>query len=153
MSVRSKRADFEAFVLEVEPRLRIALSAAMGPDLGRDATAAALAYAWENWDSVASKDNPGGYLYRVGRSSQRRRKEPPWLPVPEPRTPEIEPELPDALARLSEKQPLAVVLVHAFDWTRSEVAEYTGVSVSTVDNHLARGLRKLRTHLGVQVSA
>ncbi len=153
MSERSNRADFEAFVLDVEPRLRIALSAVFGPDLGRDATASALAHAWENWESISTKDNPGGYLYRVGRSSQRRRKEPKWLPVPEPRTPEIEPELPDALARLSEKQRLAVVLVHAFDWTRNEVAEYTGLSVSTVDNHLARGLRKLRAHLGVQVSA
>ena len=153
MSGQPTRADFEVFVLDVEPRLRIALSAVFGPDAGRDATAAALAYAWENWDSVASKGNPGGYLYRVGRSSQRRRKEPTWLPVPEPRTPEIEPELPDALARLSEKQRLAVVLVHAFDWTRNEVAEYTGVSVSTIDNHLARGLRKLRAHLGVQVNA
>ena len=153
MSVRPDTADFEAFVLDVEPRLRIALSAVFGPDGGRDAAASALAYAWENWDAVISKDNPGGSLYRVGRSSQRRRKEPKWLPVPEPRAPEIEPELPDALARLSEKQRLAVVLVHAFDWTRHEVAELTGSSVSTVDSHLARGLRKLRADLGVHSDA
>lgn len=153
MSDRPERTDFEAFVLDVEPRLRIALSAVFGPETGRDATASALAYAWENWDSVMSKDNPPGYLYRVGRSSQRRRKQPKWLPIPDPRVPHIEPGLPDALARLSEKQRLAVVLVHAYQWTRREVAEYAGLSVSTVDNHLARGLRKLRAGLGVQTNA
>ena len=153
MTRRPDRADFEAFVLDVEPRLRIALSAVFGPEIGRDATASALAYAWENWSTLMSKDNPAGYLYRVGRSSQRRRKEPTWLPVPEPRVPDIEPALPDALTRLSEKQRLAVVLVHAYEWTRREVAEYTGLSVSTIDNHLARGLKKLRARLGVQADA
>lgn len=153
MTRRPDRADFEAFVLDAEPRLRIALSAVFGPETGRDATASALAYAWENWDALMKKDNPAGYLYRVGRSSQRRRKEPNWLPVPEPRVPEIEPALPGALARLSEKQRLVVVLVHAYQWTRGEVAEYTGLAVSTIDNHLARGLRKLRARLGVQADA
>jgi hypothetical protein len=34
--------EFETFVLEVEPRLRNALVAAYGLDLGREATSAAL---------------------------------------------------------------------------------------------------------------
>lgn len=153
MADRPARSDFEEFVLDVEPRLRLALSAVFGPDGGHDATASALAYAWENWDTVTAMENPAGYLYRVGRSSQRRRKEPTWLPVPTHRHPEIEPALPQALARLSEKQRLAVVLVHAYEWTRREVAEYTGLSLSTIDNHLARGLRKLRAGLGVRANA
>lgn len=153
MSERSVRSDFEDFVLEVEPRLRLALSAVFGPEGGRDATASALAYAWEHWDDVQAMANPAGYLYRVGRSSQRRRKEPTWMAVPAHRSPEIEPGLPDALSRLSEKQRLVVVLVHAYEWTRREVADYTGLSVSTIDNHLARGLRKLRAGLGVRASA
>ncbi len=153
MAGRPDRTDFEAFVLDIEPRLRLALGAVFGPETGRDATASALAYAWEHWNDLMEKDNPAGYLYRVGRSSQRRRKEPKWLPVPEPRTPEIEPGLPDALSRLSEKQRLAVVLVHGYEWTRREVAEYTGLAVSTIDNHLARGLRKLRARLGVRADA
>ena len=153
MAERPGRSEFEGFVLQVEPRLRIALTAVFGPEGGRDATAAALAYAWENWGRLTAMENPAGYLYRVGRSSRRRRKEPHWLPVPAHRQPEIEPGLPHALARLSEKQRLAVVLVHAYEWTRREVAEYTGLSVSTIDNHLARGLRKLRAGLGVEANA
>lgn len=145
--------DFEQFVDDAEPRLRIALVAVFGQEGGRDATAAAFAYAWEHWDEVRAMQNPAGYLYRVGRSSQRRRREPRWLPVPEHRAPEVEPALPDALARLSEKQRLAVVLVHAYDWTRREVAETTGMAVSTVDSHLARGLARLRADLGVETHA
>ena len=145
--------DFDAFFNEVEPRLRIALSAVFGPDSGRDATSAALAYAWEHWEELREMGNPAGYLYRVGRSSQRRRKAPRWLPVPADHAPEVEPALPGALAALSERQRIAVVLVHGFQWTRKEVAELTGLSTSTVDNHLARGLAKLRMRLGVESRA
>ena len=153
MADQASREEFERFVLDAEPRLRVALIAVFGPVDGREATASALAYAWEHWDRMAAMENPAGYLYRVGRSSQRRRKEPTWLPVQAHTNPEIEPALPAALSHLSEKQRLAVVLVHAYEWTRREVAEYTGLSVSTIDNHLARGLRKLRDGLGVETNA
>ena len=144
------RGSFEAFVERVEPRLRIALTAVFGPDTGRDATAEALAYGWEHWQRVSAMDNPVGYLYRVGRSSQRRRKLRPWLPVPQHVMPTVEPGLPAALASLSEKQRLAVVLVHADGWSRTEAAELMRVSVSALDTHLARGLARLRTELGVE---
>ncbi len=140
---------FEGFVREVEPRLRIALTAVFGQDRGREATAAALAWAWEHLDRVRTMENPAGYLYRVGRSSQRQRKRPAFRPIPEHEMPAIEPALPKALERLSEKQRIAVVLVHAYGWTRHEVADLVGVSVSTLDSHLARGLGKLRKSLGV----
>lgn len=39
--------SFTVFVKEVEPRLRHALVAVYGQEQGRDATAEALAYAWE----------------------------------------------------------------------------------------------------------
>ena len=144
------RGSFEAFVVRVEPRLRAALTAVFGPDTGRDATAEALAYGWEHWDRVSAMENPVGYLYRVGRSSQRRRKQRRWLPVPQQVMPLVEPGLPAALASLSEKQRLAVVLVHADGWTRTEAAELMRVSVSALDTHLARGLERLRAQLGVE---
>ena len=40
-----------------------------------------------------------------------------------------------------------VVLVHGFQWTLREVAELTGTKVTTVQNHLERGLVKLRRAL------
>ena len=147
------RLAFEAFVEHAERRLRIALTAAYGQEAGRDAAATALAYGWEHWDRVSAMENPIGYLYRVGQSSQRRKKEPVWAEVPMSAMPDVEPGLPKAIGSLSEKQRLAVVLVHAYGWARGEVAAMTGTSVSSVDTHLARGLAKLRTSLGVETHA
>lgn len=147
------RSDFEVFVLANEPKLRIALAALFGQDQGRDATSAAFLYAWEHWETVSVMGNPAGYLYRVGQSSLRRRKEPKWLPVPAMGDSEIEPGLPSALASLSAKQRVAVVLVHAYGWSRREAAELSGMSLSSLDTHLARGLAKLRSRLGVEANA
>lgn len=61
----------------------------------------------------------------------------------------FEPALPDALNELSEQQRQAVLLVHATGLTLSEAAEVLDVSVSTLRNHLARGLDRLRRSLGV----
>ena len=62
--------SFTTFVQTVEPRLRIALVARFGPERGREATAEALAYAWEEWGSVARLEYPA-YLCKVGRSRTR----------------------------------------------------------------------------------
>lgn len=153
MSVDADEAWFEGFVHEVEPRLRIALVAVFGQDRGRDAAAAALAWGWEHLERIKAMENAPGYLYRVGRSSQRERKRPVFASVrPEDRMPDVEPGLPKALGRLSEKQRIAVVMVHAYGWSRHDVAELVGVSVSTLDSHLARGLEKLRKSLGVMAN-
>ena len=124
-----------------------------GQEAGRDAAAEALAYGWEHWGTVSAMVNPAGYLYRVGRTSQRRRKEPMWASVPAHVTPDVEPGLPAAIRNLSERQRLSVVLVHAYSWSRHEVAEFTGLSVSSIDTHLSRGLAKLRASLGVETHA
>jgi RNA polymerase sigma-70 factor (ECF subfamily) len=61
----------------------------------------------------------------------------------------VEPQLPRALANLSERQRVTVVLVHSFHWSLAEVADQLGVAKGTVQNHLERGLRALREELGV----
>lgn len=153
MPIEPSHADFEAFVERVESKLRIALTALFGQDGGQDAAAEALAYCWEHWEKVSAMENPVGYLYRVGQTSQRRRKQPRWMPVPADRTPHVEPGLPLAISTLSDKQRLAVILVHAYGWSRSEVAGLARISESSVDTHLARGLSKLRASLGVDAHA
>jgi RNA polymerase sigma factor (sigma-70 family) len=143
-------AMFERFVHDVEPRLRRALVAAYGSQRGREATAEALSWAWENWDRVRAMKHPHRYLFRVGRSRTRARRQRVVFEVNTAREPQIEPRLGLALARLSERQRIAVVLVHGFGWTHREVAELTGSRSTTVQNHLERGLRKLRTALEAQ---
>jgi len=144
--------QFEAFVRLHEPRLRRALSAAYGPVLGVEATADAMAYAWQHRDRILAMDNGAGYLFRVGQSAAARLRRPgPRFVLPEPsiETPEVEPRLIELLEGLTESQRVCVVLVHAYAWTQQEVADLLGVEHATVRTHLARGLTKLRNALEV----
>lgn len=147
----SLAATYEAFVDTGGARLRRAFIAAYGPEVGAEATSDALTYAWENWERVSAMGNPAGYLYRVGQSKARRYRRRP-LRLPEPETtaqPWIEPGLPAAMARLSERQRQAILLCHGYGWTLAEVGELLGVGPSTVQRHIDRGMRKLRSTLGV----
>lgn len=145
-----EQSGFEAFLEEQEPRLRRALVAAYGVERGREALAEALAYAWEHWDRVAAMEHPVPYLYRVGQSRTRRRKTRVVFVVPEHSEPWIEPRLAEGLASLSKRQRVAVVLVFGFGWHLREVAEVCGLKVTTVQNHLERGLARLRAYLEVE---
>ena len=144
---------FETFAKTAEPRLRFALVARYGVETGTEATIDALTYGWRHWDRVGVMANPIGYLYRVGRNRAVRllpRHGKPRFPEAEPeREPWVEPGLPTALGRLSSRQRQAVVLVHAFEWTHEEVANLLGVRPTTVQNHVERGLTKLRGALKV----
>ena len=51
---------FDTFVAGCEGRLRAALTATLGADVGPDAAAEALAHGWQNWDRVRSMGNPVG---------------------------------------------------------------------------------------------
>lgn len=148
-----QRTAFTAFVTAVEPRLRRALVGVRGRDAGRDATAEALAWAWEHWDEVQAMENPAGYLYRVGtsRTRERRRALLPWKG--DTPSPAFEPGLSPALAALSDRQRAAVVLVHGCGWSYTEVAEAIGVTKSSVGTHVARGMEQLRTALGAEQGA
>lgn len=146
--------SFEVFFKEAEPRLHDALSACLGGELGREATADALVFGWENWERVESMENPIGYLYIVGRNRGRktRRTRRVGLPLVEKsRSPWIEPGLVDALAGLPERQRVVVTLVYGFEWTLAEMAELLGVKKTTVQNHAERGLSRLRSNLGAGV--
>jgi RNA polymerase sigma factor (sigma-70 family) len=144
--------SFEAFVREVEPRLRRALVASYGLEAGRDAAAEALAYAWEHWERLQTVTNLPGYLYRVGQSRSRRRKPAALFDTSGWSEHHFEPGLPAALAALSGRQRQAVVLVYGYGCTLREVSELIGVKQTTVQNHLTRGLQRLRTILGVTES-
>ena len=146
-------SDFDRFVRDAEHRLSFAFAAAYGPEVGAEATAEALAYAWEHWDRLREMANPTGYLFRVGQSKSRkyRRRRLSIAPVPEdPSEPWVEPGLLDGLRRLSRNQRIAVVLVEGFEWTQTEVADLLGISRSSVQKHYERGLARLRAVLEVR---
>jgi len=146
-------ADFASFYAEVEPRIRKALVAVCGPHRGSDAAATAMAVGFARWDELREMDNPAGYLYRVGRSAARSRRKPlPVLVAEQAERYGFEPGLPAALNRLSEQQRQAVLLVHGAGESLRSTADLLGVSVSTLRNHLQRGLSKLRRELGVEAN-
>ena len=68
------------------------------------------------------------------------------------RIPEVEPRLPGALAGLSERQRTVVLLIHCFQWTQSEVGDLLDLSKTTVQNHLERGMGRLRREIGGNLS-
>ena len=144
--------SFTEFVEDCELRLRQALMASYGPDAGRDAAAEALAYGWEHWERVSVMDNPVGYLYRVGQSKGSkitRRRRPAFPLIATGAMPWVEPGLPAAMGRLPHKQRQVVFLLHAYDWSLSEVAELLGVSKATVQSYSDRAMRRLRRSLKV----
>jgi DNA-directed RNA polymerase specialized sigma24 family protein len=154
-----RESRFTAFCAEAEPRLRRALVAAYGPELGAEATADALAWGWEHFERVEAMGNGAGYLWRVGQTSVRRAARQRRWSVPGEsaggdgaasvdRLP-IEPALAGALAGLSPRQRAAVLLVHGYGFTLTEAATAMDCRVRTLRNHLDRGPASLRTHLGV----
>jgi RNA polymerase sigma factor (sigma-70 family) len=54
-----------------------------------------------------------------------------------------------AMRGLSEQQRTAVLLVHGFQWSQTEVADLLDINPSTVREHLRRGLDRLRSELEV----
>ena len=149
----SPRVEFEKFVAIDGERLRRVLFAHFGIEEGDEAAADALAWAWEHWDQVREMTNPVGYLYRVAQTSARRQRR--WrrpvglLAQPHDDLAGFEPGLDAALAGLPRAQRIAVILVHALGWSYQEAGDAMDVPVSSVRNHVHRGVKKLRTSLGV----
>jgi RNA polymerase sigma factor (sigma-70 family) len=143
---------FAEFFEQSEDRLRHALVASYGPAIGRESALDALSWGWEHWDQLQAMANPVGYLYRVGQTAARRLlKSPPVVNLRSSAAavhdPEIAPELQSALAHLSEQQRASVVLVHGYAMSQRHAAEVLGVSPSTLREHLARGMERLRNEL------
>lgn len=141
--------DFDAFVTLVEPTLRRAFAGHLAADRVGDALGEAFAYAWQHWAEVSTLDNPAGYLFRVGQSRSRRRRQ-GFPAAPDPgRLPTVEPGLGAAMRALPHQQRSVVWLVCGCEWSHREAAEALSISTSAVATHLARGLGRLRTELGV----
>lgn len=147
---------FDDFVRVDGDRVRRGLVAHYGVELGSEAAAEAMRVAWERWDEICEMANPAGYLFRVGQSHvrphlrwrQRRARlvdesgrAQPWVDLHE------HDDLIEALDQLSAPQRSAVLLVRAYGYSYSEAAGLLGVTESAINNHLHRGIKRLRTIL------
>jgi len=153
---RIEPSDFEEFFARSERPVRFALCARYGFEVGREATAEALAYAWENWERIKVMENPTGYVFRVGQRAGRRiagRFDPVDFSRPGGEQHAFEPKLAPALATLSARQRTVVVLVHGLGFTHREAAGLLSLSPSSIQKHAERGLFKLRRAMGVEVES
>jgi RNA polymerase sigma factor (sigma-70 family) len=145
--------DFEDLVRAIEPPLRRALVAAFGADLGREAAAEALAWGWEHRVRISNATSPTALLYRVGQGYAghhvRRRRRLDLFDATEHLDDRRDDawELAGVLEALSERQRVAVLLVHGHRYTLEETAAVLGCSISTVRSHLDRGLARLREQM------
>ena len=138
----------------------IAFDLLRDPGEAEDAVQEALARALASYNKLREPAALDGWFYRILsryclRLIKRRRlgqRIATLIPGRQPaRTRATEHRLVAALAELSPKQQVAVVLHHGHDWTTPEIAERLGVKPSTVKTHLSRGLARLRELLGVEM--
>lgn len=141
--------SFEGFIVTASVRLRRAFVARYGVDFGVEACSESIAWACANQTRLMAMTNPVGYLYRVGQTairSQVRWQRAPLFPaeVVDHDVLPADDGLHVALAKLTRDQRCAVMLVHAYGYRYTEAAELLDIPVSTLKNHLSRGLTRLR---------
>lgn len=142
-------ATFEEFIAAASIRLRRAFVARYGVEIGVEACAEAVAWACSHQQRLMGMANPIGYLYRVGQTSVRSQVR--WMRAPlfPTEAPDGDVPLPDdglhvALSKISRDQRAAVMLVHAHGYRYAEAAALLDIPISTLKNHLNRGLARLR---------
>jgi DNA-directed RNA polymerase specialized sigma24 family protein len=153
-----RRPDtFDELIDGVRARLLPVLWARWGIEVGGDIASDVEAYAWEHRDRLLRMSNPMGYLYRVSQSKARRYVG--WtrrvmFPSRFPDVVHDDPVLHDVLGLLAELTPeqrTCVLLVHGFGWSYEEVGELIGVRRSAVNNHVHRGLTRLRSNPSIGI--
>jgi RNA polymerase sigma-70 factor (ECF subfamily) len=148
---------FDDFYRELQPRLLASLVAFSGDiDLAAEAVDEAFVRALVHWSRVTNMASPAGWLYRVAINVARRQArrsadehdvaarlatdEARRVP---PRGGDLDIELREVIARLPERQRLAVVLRYVADLPEADIARAMGIRRSTV----AATLAKARTNL------
>ena len=156
-------AGFEAFVAaRSNDLLRFAVLLTRDRGHAEDLLQTALVKAYRRWNRIAA-DDPYPYVRRVMVTSAaswrrlRTTQEIVSLPPHDPAAPDANDgfgdraQMADALATLPPRMRAVLVLRYAEDLSEAATAEALGCSVSTVKSQTARGLARLRAHLGAAV--
>lgn len=142
--------SFDDLVALIRSRLRPVLWSRWGPEVGGDLCGEVEEYAWTHRERLLQMTNPLGFLYRVSQSKARRYTR--WsrrncFPDEFPDVVHDDPDLHDTLqllAGLTADQRACVLLTKGFGWSYDEVAELLGMTRAAVNNHIHRGLTRLR---------
>jgi RNA polymerase sigma factor (sigma-70 family) len=157
-------STFEAFVGTETARFHGALrlltrDRAEAEDLMQDA----YLKVWERWHHVQSLDDPTGYLYRTAMNLYRKRRRRATVAIRHtirPRPPrdqldevESRDEVLRALATLSPRQRMSLVLTDLLDFSSEEAGRLMGVKATTVRVLASQGRAALRASTGDDVDA
>jgi len=152
-------STFEAFVDAETPRFHGALrlltrDRAEAEDLMQDA----YLKVWERWHHVRSLDDPTGYLYRTAMNLYRKRRRRAAIAIrhairpkpPRDQLDEVESrdEVLRALATLSPRQRMSLVLTDLLDYSSEEAGRLMGVTATTVRVLASQGRATLRAGSG-----
>lgn len=142
--------NFDELVNQVRSQLLPVLWSKWGVEVGGDICCEVEEYAWTHRQRLLNMPNALGYLYRVSQSKARRYTRWSKRTMFPSRFPDVvheDPQLHDMLQMLSTLSPdqrTCVLLVHGFGWTYNEVANLLGMKRSEVNNHVHRGMSRLR---------
>ncbi len=147
----------EFFQSEHDGLLRLCWLATLDREAAADVAQEAMARAWRNWDELTRPgSNPRAWLRTVAlnlaRSRWRRLARTSSLSrlltdrerTADRRPPISDPALLEAISGLTQRQREAVLLRYWADLKLQECAEVMGVSVGSVNQHLARAHDHLR---------
>jgi RNA polymerase sigma-70 factor, ECF subfamily len=152
-------STFEAFVEAETTRFHGALRL-LTRDRGEaeDLMQDAFLKVWERWQHVRSLDDPTGYLYRTAMNLYRKRLRRAAVVIRHavrPRAPrdqldqvESRDEVLRALATLSPRQRMSLVLMDLLDYSSEEAGRLMGVTATTVRVLASQGRAALRTNTG-----
>lgn len=149
--------EFAAFYEKWRAPVRRGLAMTLGNlALAEEAVDEAMTRALDRWETVSGYERPEGWLYRVGLNWARgvfrtRRYEllsdlEPSLRASNDHLPD--PDLIEAVGRLSLKLRSVVVARYYLDLSTSEVAQSLEIPDGTVKSRLSRALEKLARDLG-----
>jgi len=149
---------FETFFDEHYEAVRRSLAVAFGdPVVAEELAQDAFTRALSNWRRVSQMDRPAGWVYVVALRAGRRRGRPKeTAPGPEPASADIADAvardivLGDAIARLPERQRVALVLRYLADLPVADVALAMGCAVGTVKSTLHAALARLGVEMREQ---
>lgn len=148
--------EFTLFYEEWRSSIRRCLALALGDvGLADEAVDEAMTRALTHWEKVSGYDRPEAWLYRVGLNWARgvfRKRRYELLSDLEPSLqssydPLPDPDLIEALGRLSLKLRSVVVARYYLDFSTVEVAEALEIPEGTVKSRLSRALKRLGREL------
>lgn len=147
-AIADPRQEFEALYRHEFPGMvKLARAMVDQTDKATEIVQEAFAKTWRKWSTVK---NPGGYVRTAVvngcRSELRKREVRRRIPLPAPDTVDDREReyLADALAQLSPKRRIVLVLRFYEDMPDAEIAEVLGVRPGTIKSLASRGLADLR---------